>query len=182
MQPYTTVTLTRDVQVTQIPSGQLIDLPIGTQVYITQMLGGSVTLATDHGLVRMDKKEADSLGMEEGEEEIPDSEEGLSLEERVWKALKHVYDPEIPVDIVNLGLVYDCVLTPSLDLEGLFDVVVKMTLTAPGCGMGPMIAAEAESRVSALSGVSSALVELVWEPAWDQGMISEEGKMVLGLV
>lgn len=180
MQPYTTVNLTRDVSATQIPSGEVIQLPIGTQVYITQTLGGTITVATDHGLARLSRQDADALGMEDTSSvSIHSLDENASLEDRVWQALKSVYDPEIPVDIVNLGLVYDCVLTETEDK--LFDVVIKMTLTAPGCGMGPAIAADAEGRVASLPGVASAIVELVWDPAWTQDMVSEEGRMILGI-
>jgi metal-sulfur cluster biosynthetic enzyme len=101
------------------------------------------------------------------------------IDEQVWGQLKGVYDPEIPVDIVNLGLVYDC----SVDKEGDKTVVlVKMTLTAPGCGMGPVIAADAQAKIMTIEGVDDARVELVWDPAWNQEMISEEGRMKLGMV
>ena len=93
--------------------------------------------------------------------------------------LKKVYDPEIPVDIVNLGLVYDCVLE---EIDGKTTASIKMTLTAPGCGMGPVIAADAQARIMMIDGIDNARVELVWDPAWNQEMISEEGRMKLGMV
>ncbi|MDA7651266.1 iron-sulfur cluster assembly protein [Akkermansiaceae bacterium] len=96
--------------------------------------------------------------------------------------MKQVFDPEIPVDIVNLGLVYDCKLTAAEEGKEGTDVLVKMTLTAPGCGMGPVIAADAQARIMSLSEINNAEVELVWDPAWNQDMISEEGKMQLGMV
>ena len=102
-----------------------------------------------------------------------------TLEEQVWHQMKQVFDPEIPVDIVNLGLVYDCKLS---EVDGGHDVDVKMTLTAPGCGMGPVIAADAQARIMSLSEVNEARVELVWDPPWNQEMISEEGKMKLGMI
>ena len=101
------------------------------------------------------------------------------LEDQVWAQLKSVYDPEIPVDIVNLGLVYDCVLEEK---DGKTVVLVKMTLTAPGCGMGPVIAADAQAKIMSLEGIDDASVELVWDPAWNQEMISDEGKMKLGMM
>ena len=105
--------------------------------------------------------------------------DGEALEKAVWEQLKSVFDPEIPVNIVDLGLVYDC----AVEKEGENTVVlVKMTLTAPGCGMGPTIAADAQGKVMSLNGVDDARVELVWEPAWNQDMISEAGKMQLGMI
>lgn len=176
------VALTRDVAAVQIPGGDTIILPIGTEVYITQTLGGAFTVATDHGLARISKKDSDALGKDPDaqlskKEDTPPSPD--TLEERIWAAMKTVYDPEIPVDVVNLGLIYDCILTKRED--GKFDAVIKMTLTAQGCGMGPIIASEVEGRVASLPEVETATVELVWEPAWNQDMISEEGRMVLGL-
>lgn len=181
MHQYQNVTLTRDVSAIQIPSGDNITLPIGTEVYITQTLGGTYTVATDSGLARIAKEDADALDIHEEEPSAQEeTEDESSLEDKVWAALKTVYDPEIPVDIVNLGLVYDCIVTPHED--GTNDVLIKMTLTAPGCGMGPVIAAEAEARVSAIPSVELVTVELVWEPAWNQEMVSEEGRMIMGLV
>ena len=101
------------------------------------------------------------------------------LEQQIIAALKTVYDPEIPVDIVNLGLVYDCKISEA---DGKTTVGIKMTLTAPGCGMGPVIAADAQSKIMTIEGVDDATVELVWDPAWNQDMISEEGKMKLGML
>lgn len=107
-------------------------------------------------------------------------DENATLEERVWDTLKCIYDPEIPVDIVDLGLIYDVTVT---ELEnGLHHVAVKMTLTAPGCGMGPHLVMEAKDRIEALEGVEAADVDMVWDPPWNQEMVSEEGKMKLGLI
>jgi probable FeS assembly SUF system protein SufT len=177
------IILSRDVDAVQIPSGEAIALSIGTEVFITQTLGGSYTVATSNGLARISSADADALGIEpKAETEKPDADapaaEG-TLEEQVWEQLKHVYDPEIPVDIVNLGLVYDCKVVE----EGEQTVArVKMTLTAPGCGMGPVIAADAQSRIMAIAGIDDAHVDLVWEPAWNMDMLSEEARMKLGLV
>lgn len=175
------VELKREVTAVQIPSGDVLTLQEGDRVYITQILGGSYTVATDYGLARISRENADALGLEQEAEPSPNVlDENASLEERVWDTLKCIYDPEIPVDIVNLGLIYDVTVT---ELEnGLNHVGVKMTLTAPGCGMGPHLMMEAKDRVEALEGVEAADVEMIWDPPWNQGMVSEEGKMKLGLI
>ena len=173
--------LTREVTAVQIPSGDEIELPAGSRVMITQALGGTYTVATDHGLARIKDKDADALGIDleaEKAAQVTEVEDG-DLEGAVWQQLKTVYYPEIPVDIVNLGLVYDCQLQ---DVEGKIFVNVKMTLTAPGCGMGPTIAADAQSKIMTIEGITDAKVELVWDPPWNQDMISEEGKMRLGMI
>lgn len=176
------VELQREVTAVQIPSGDVLTLPEGERVYITQILGGSYTVATDHGLARISRENADALGAgaEEPSPEAAALDENATLEERVWDTLKCVYDPEIPVDIVNLGLIYDVAV---IELEnGLHHVAVKMTLTAPGCGMGPHLVMEAKDRIEALEGVEAADVEMVWDPPWNQDMVSEEGRMKLGLI
>lgn len=172
--------LTRDCPAVQIPSGDKITLAAGTEVIITQSLGGSYTVATPNGLSKIAGKDADALGIEVTEEPTASPASGATGEEAVWEALKTCYDPEIPVNIVDLGLVYDCKVIPR-DGSGA-GVEVKMTLTAPGCGMGPAIAAEAESKIMCLDGIDEARVELVWDPPWNQGMISEAGRMKLGMV
>jgi probable FeS assembly SUF system protein SufT len=174
------IDLIRDCEAIQIPAGLKTTLPAGTRVIITQNLGGSYTIASDYGLFRISDDDADTLGL------TPKSSvgkreqvEGDVDEVEVWNQLKTVYDPEIPVNIVDLGLVYDCQLTKQ---ESGTRVDVKMTLTAPGCGMGPAIAQDARSKILAIPGVDEAEVELVWDPPWNQHMISEEGKMKLGLI
>jgi len=174
------IDLIRDCEAIQIPAGLKTTLPAGTRVIITQNLGGSYTIASDYGLFRISDDDADALGL------TPKSSvgkreqvEGEVEEAEVWNQLKTVYDPEIPVNIVDLGLVYDCQLTKH---ESGTRVDVKMTLTAPGCGMGPAIAQDARSKILAIPGVDEAEVELVWDPPWNQHMISEEGKMKLGLI
>jgi len=175
------ITLSRDVDAIQIPSGDSLTLPIGTVVYITQRLGGTYTVATSAGLARISSKDADALGINpEAEQKKSEEIERLKdapLEEQVWAQLKGVFDPEIPV--VNLGLVYDCALEKH---DGKTVALVKMTLTAPGCGMGPVIAADAQARLMSLPDIDEARVDLVWDPAWNQDMISEEGRMILGMV
>ena len=177
------VSLTREVDAIQIPSGDTITLPTGTPVVITQTLGGTYTVATSAGLARISSSDADALGVDPDEKQEKQAEADrladASLEEQVWHQMKQVFDPEIPVDIVNLGLVYDCTLS---EVDEGTDVDVKMTLTAPGCGMGPVIAADAQARIMSLSEINEARVELVWDPPWNQDMISEEGKMKLGMM
>ncbi|MES2996617.1 MAG: putative Fe-S cluster assembly protein SufT [Verrucomicrobiota bacterium] len=177
------IQLSREVSGIQIPSGDAVILPPGTAVFITQRLGGTFTVATTQGLVRISSQDADALGVDREEEkkklEEADRLKNAPLDEQVWAQLKGVYDPEIPVDIVNLGLVYDCVIEREADKNV---VAVKMTLTAPGCGMGPVIAADAQAKIMTIEGIDDARVELVWDPPWNQDMISEEGRMKLGMV
>ena len=184
MHENTEKTLLRDCAATRIPSGEAITLTKDTRVFITQALGGSYTVATDQGLARIADEDADALGLEPTAKtaEAPASADagGPVDEKAVWDQLRTCYDPEIPVNIVDLGLVYDCVITPRESSGARVDI--KMTLTAPGCGMGPTIAAEAKSKVLGVPGVGDAEVELVWDPPWNQAMISEAGKMKLGLI
>ena len=178
------IELTREVEAIQIPSGDVIHLPIGMKGMITQALGGTYTVATQSGLARIKAENADALGidLEAEKEKLSAAQEALAsgdLQGAIWEQLKLVFDPEIPVNIVDLGLVYDCTIK---DEEGQKNVEVKMTLTAPGCGMGPTIAADAQSKILMLDGVSNAQVDIVWDPVWNQEMISEEGKMKLGMI
>lgn len=184
---HTDINLNREVDAIQIPSGDAIRLPAGTRVIITQSLGGTYTVATDHGLARISSKDADALGIDPAEEKKQEAQSSSNipgdvsdLEMQVWQQLRGVYDPEIPVNIVDLGLVYDCAV--STDEEGKVKALVKMTLTAPGCGMGPTIAADAQARIMTIEQMDDAAVELVWDPPWNQSMISEEGKMKLGMI
>ena len=181
MQGYTEVTLNRDCEAIQIPSGEKMQIKAGTTVVITQSLGGSYTIATERGLARINEENADALGLQAAAKPPPLAGGPFDLDEKaVWDQLKTCYDPEIPVNIVDLGLVYDCTIFPQPGTGS--KVSVKMTLTAPGCGMGPTICAEAKSKILAIPGVADADVDLVWDPAWNQGMISEVGKMQLGLI
>ena len=175
------ITTTRDCEAIQIPNGNIINIPAGTDVRITQDLGGTFTVATHYGLARIDGKNADALGLEVPIQTTADDPESAEVsEEEVWERLRTCYDPEIPVNIVDLGLVYDCGISDTE--SGAKRVDVKMTLTAPGCGMGPTIAAEAESKILGIPGVKEADVQRVWDPPWNQSMISEAGKMKLGLI
>lgn len=168
-----------EVAAVQIPGGNAVILPEGSRIYITQMLGNSVTAATDIGMVRITRAEAARASIVPAEEK-KEEEEGLTLEERVWKTLGNIYDPEIPVDIVNLGLVYSVETIPQKD--GTSCVNVRMTLTAPGCSMGPHLMAEAEAGIASLEGVGEVNVEFVWDPPWNQEMMTEEARMQLGMI
>lgn len=186
MHENTETILRRDVDAIQIPSGHPITLPKDTAVVITQSLGGSYTVASAAGLSRILDKDADALGLTSSGETIPvpTTAEDLKPEvqqKAVWDKLKTCFDPEIPVNIVDLGLVYDCQVIP-LEGEAGSRVEVKMTLTAPGCGMGPAIASDAQHKIMAVPGIKQADVALVWDPPWNQHMISEEGKMKLGIL
>ncbi|HEY8967096.1 MAG TPA: putative Fe-S cluster assembly protein SufT [Candidatus Methylacidiphilales bacterium] len=180
------IILSRAVRAVKIPSGDPMELPQGGSVVITQSLGGSYTvLFADAYLVRIDAKDADALGKEVPAAPADGGEAAPVDEEAVFKQLRLVFDPEIPVNIVDLGLVYDCKIEKVAEGEenaGKSKVVVQMTLTAPGCGMGPVIAGDARQKILDLPGVANAQVDLVWSPPWNQGMISEVGKMQLGLI
>jgi probable FeS assembly SUF system protein SufT len=185
MHENTEFTTARDVEATQIPSGTRTTIPAGTPGVITQTLGGSYTIATYQGLARIAEKDLDALGVEKpatanGEKPSTEAAAGPVDEKAVWDQLRQCYDPEIPVNIVDLGLVYDCSLVQKP--EGGTKVEVKMTLTAPGCGMGPAIAHDAQSKILSIDGVEEADVQLVWDPPWNQNMISEAGRMKLGMI
>jgi probable FeS assembly SUF system protein SufT len=172
-----THTLNRDCAATLIPAGNVVTLRAGTEVSIIQSLGGNVTVRTDQGLVRIAAEDAGALEgyAPEAAAAVTPGEFG---EPAVWAALKTCFDPEIPVNIVDLGLVYDLAIAPT---AGGNTVEVKMTLTAPGCGMGPVIAEDARQKIAALPTVESAKVHIVWDPVWTPQMISDEGRKVLGL-
>ncbi|MGB0184893.1 MAG: iron-sulfur cluster assembly protein [Opitutales bacterium] len=178
------LTLTRETTATIIPEGTEQVLPAGTRASISQALGGTVTIRTDSGLFRLASKDWDALGAVEAANSQAEAEADISAEPFseaiVWEAMKQCFDPEIPVNIVDLGLIYDLSIAEP-DAEGRHAIAVKMTLTAQGCGMGPVIADDARQRIEALPAVSSAEVEIVWEPAWTPHMISEAGRAKLGL-
>lgn len=169
--------LTRDCPATTIPSGEAVTLTAGSDVFITQTLGGNVTVRTDRGLFRIAAENADALDGYEPKVEAATTA-GEFSEAAVWAALKTCFDPEIPVNIVDLGLVYDLSVEPTATGH---KVEVKMTLTAQGCGMGPVIAEDARQKIAALPTVESAKVHIVWDPVWAPQMISAEGRRVLGL-
>jgi len=175
------VNLGRPCDAVKIPSGERVALPVGTECLITQALGGSFTVQvrSHGGLFRIAGADADALGKEVPKEAIVGVTPDADLEQRVAAALMTCYDPEIPVNIIDLGLVYDTRIA-SLD-DGTSRVDIKMTLTAQGCGMGGAIAADAENKLRAIAGVSGARVEIVWDPPWNPRMISDEGRRKLGI-
>jgi probable FeS assembly SUF system protein SufT len=184
METGTTLELGRDCEAVQIPVGNTVVLPAGTQVEIAQILGGAFTVHALGGLFRIGSQDAEALGLDPSvaapEPERPKAS-GPVDEKALWDVLRTCYDPEIPVNIVDLGLVYDLCVEPLPDAPDKSKVFVKMTLTAPGCGMGPAIASDAQQKLLAVSGVEEASVEVVWDPPWHHSMISPEGRRVLGL-
>jgi probable FeS assembly SUF system protein SufT len=176
---YEEIEFKRDCEAVEIPAGTTASIPAGTRGVLTQSLGGSYTLQVPSlgGLFRVAGKDADALGLEPVS--AASTDEGPVTEERIWELLKDVYDPEIPVNIVDLGLVYDMQIKPLP--AGGNRVEVKMTLTAPGCGMGQAIARDAQNRIESLAGVTEADVEVVWDPPWNPHMISQEGRAKLGM-
>ncbi|MFP4156920.1 MAG: iron-sulfur cluster assembly protein [Opitutales bacterium] len=189
MEHPSTLTLTRDTAATIIPAGEERVLEAGSEVAISQALGGTVTIRAESGLYRLASKDWDALGeaakaeldaaAAASSENAANREQPFS-EELVWEAMRRCFDPEIPVNIVDLGLIYDLQIEPASN-EGQHDVSVKMTLTAQGCGMGPVIADDAKQNIEALDGVNSAQVDIVWDPPWTPHMISEAGREKLGL-
>jgi probable FeS assembly SUF system protein SufT len=173
-------TLSRDIQVAAIPYGDKIPLPAGSTVYVTQALGGSYTVMTDRGyMVRVEGQDADAIG-EAVVAPAPASEAAdKPVEQLAWDQLKTCFDPEIPVNIVDLGLVYGMEMGPMPD--GTHKVDIKMTLTAQGCGMGATIAVDAKHKILTIPGISEANVDLVWDPPWNPQMISPEGRERLGI-
>ena len=170
-----TVELTRDCEAVQIPEGSPVTLAKGTPVDITQSLGGNFTVRVGGRLLSIGSQDADALG-----HDVPEAlaGDGPVTLESVQAVLKNCFDPEIPVNIVDLGLVYDVSVDEAKEGAA---VAVKMTLTAQGCGMGPTIAADAQNKILTLNGVSSADVEIVWDPPWTQAMISPDGRAALGM-
>ena len=176
------ITVERDCEAILIPSGDPIKLMKGTHVRITQALGGDYTLFVNGNLVKIAGADADAIGKQAVKlgKSAHEHKSGKPVEEeQVWEQLRTVYDPEIPVNIVELGLIYD--LQINNKKEGSY-INVKMTLTAPGCGMGPVIAMDAEMKIRNIPGVNDVMVEIVWEPQWDRDMMSDEAKLQLGMM
>lgn len=172
-------TLSQDCAATVIPAGDKVTLSAGTKVLITQTLGGNVTVRTDRGLFQIAVADTGAIAGYTGKTEQPVVAVAEFSEQAVWETLKTCFDPEIPVNIVDLGLVYDLAVERTTDGQHVVDV--KMTLTAPGCGMGPVIAEDARQKIARLPDVASAKVHIVWDPQWTPQMISDTGRKVLGL-
>jgi probable FeS assembly SUF system protein SufT len=180
--------LLRDVEASVVPIGTKVTLQKGETAHITQSLGGSHTVVVNGNMFRIAEKDADALGLGVNSAPRPAAAAAApagplsqdQLEKQVWESLKTCYDPEIPVNIVDLGLIYDCHLTPMG--ENNFKADVKMTLTAPGCGMGPVLAQDVQNKLISLEPIDEANVELVWDPPWNQSMMTEAAKLQLGLL
>ena len=170
------IRLLRDVDAYVVPSGDEVKLLAGNLVRITQALGGNYTVIMNGNMVQIRAENADALGIEVKEQEK--TEPSGDIEKQIWDQLKTCYDPEIPVDIVELGLIYDLSMENGKTGK---KVNIKMTLTAPGCGMGPVIADEVDRKVNGLDGVEDVSVELVWEPMWTRDMMSEAAQLELGM-
>jgi probable FeS assembly SUF system protein SufT len=179
------IPLTRDVEAVMVPSGTPVTLQQGSEAYVTQVLGGSYTVVVNGNMFRIDGQDADALGFEKpgavtekpkgaGAARTPEE-----LEKEVWDQMRTCFDPEIPVNIVDLGLIYDCAITPLP--SGNIRVEVKMTLTAPGCGMGEYIRQDVQNKLLCLEEVEDVNCELVWEPQWNQAMMSDAAKLQLGM-
>ena len=168
------VPLRRDTAGRLVPTGTLCTLPAGAFVTLTQALGGAYTVIHNGNMVRIDGEDADALGFEPEVLALTPPADGRVSVEQVWQALATVHDPEIPVDIVALGLVYAC------EVEG-HEVNIEMTLTAPGCGMGPVLVQDVERRVGRVPHVYAVNVALVFDPPWERAMMSEEAQLELGL-
>lgn len=183
MEPRGLVTLKRDVAARIVPAGTAVTLLAGETAELMQALGGSYTVVVNGNMFRVDGQDADALGFAAASPPVRSSGAPRTheeLEKLIWEALKTCYDPEIPVNIVDLGLVYSCAIEP-LGAGSTFKVDIKMTLTAPGCGMGPVLQQDVQNKVLSLEDVDEVNVELVWEPPWNQGMLTEAAKLELGL-
>jgi probable FeS assembly SUF system protein SufT len=174
-----TIEITRDVDALLIPSGVKISIQKGTLVMITQALGNSYTVYVNGNLARVAGKDGDALCMVILDEPDVNVMEG-SIKDKVWELMKTCYDPEIPVNIVDLGLVYECDIIPVGEIEN--RVEIKMTLTAPGCGMGPVLVADMEQKIRGIQEVTDVKIELVFDPPWDRGMMSDVAKLQLGML
>ncbi|MBV62475.1 putative Fe-S cluster assembly protein SufT [Abyssibacter profundi] len=174
------VTLRRDVIGILIPAGDKVELPEDTDAVITQALGGSYTIYVEGHLFRIDGKDADALGKQpEGELTLPDNASDEDVEQLIWEQMKTCYDPEIPVNIVDLGLIYRCQIEHG---EQGREVTVDMTLTAPGCGMGDILVNDVRTKVLKVPTVETAHVELVFDPPWSQNMMSEAARLATGML
>lgn len=174
-----TLKLVADCRGIRVPQGTPVELAAGTEVKLTQWLGGNATVNVGGNLVQIPASRTHVLG-EEYRHRPPETDSGASLEDRLLDVLRTCYDPEIPVNIVDLGLVYDCKISQLVD--GQTRVDIKMTLTAPGCGMGPVLAEDARQKLLALPEVDAAAVEIVFDPPWSREMMSEAARLELGLL
>lgn len=170
----------REIEARLVPSGTEITIPPDVFVTITQSLGGTYTVVFNGNLARVEAKDADGLGKEPVYSSFETPSDGTINENQVWEALKSVYDPEIPVNVVDLGLIYQCEIVNLPNEE--HRVEIEMTLTAPGCGMGQVIADDVKRKVESVPNVSKVAVKLVFDPPWNNDMLSDEAKLELGLL
>jgi probable FeS assembly SUF system protein SufT len=178
------IVVKRDCPAVMVPSGETITLPAGSSVWVTQSLGGAYTVMTDRGyMVRIDGIDGDAIGMAQVAEfkqnESTTVDDGAEVEKHVWDQLRSCFDPEIPVNIVELGLIYHCEVTPLS--SGGHKATVRFTLTAQGCGMGQFLKADMQRKLLSVTGVREADIEIVWDPPWNQSMISGAAKLQLGI-
>jgi probable FeS assembly SUF system protein SufT len=175
------ITLLRSCEAIEIPSGRTIQLEAGTSLRVMQSRGDSYTVATDYGyMYRIDGQDRDALGLDSAEEEPSAAAEPVEFSEQmVWDVLKTVYDPEIPVNIVDLGLIYSAKITP-LGENGR-RIEIQMSMTAPGCGMGNVLKADVETRLRRLPSVEEVQVDVIFDPPWDMSRMSEAARLQLGI-
>ncbi len=174
------IKVSRDCDAILIPGGEKVVLVEGTHVRITQALGGDYTVYVNGNLLKVSGKDSDAIGIKNDVTKENVLEKNTEVnEDRIWEVLKTCYDPEIPVNIVDLGLIYDMKL--DKDIEGI-TINIKMTLTAPGCGMGPVIAQDVEDKLMDLATVNRVIVDLVWEPVWNQAMMTDAARLELGML
>lgn len=169
------VVTNRECEARLVPAGTEIMIPKGSFVTITQSLGGTYTVAVNGNLARVEGKDADALGKEIATSSYETPTDGSVNEDQVWEALRECYDPEIPVNMVELGLIYECKVVGN-------EVKINMTLTAPGCGMGPSMIADVERKVGQVPNVDKVSVELVFDPPWSNDMLTDEAKLELGMI
>ncbi len=172
----------RDCTAVMVPQGETVTLPAGSIGYITQALGGSWTVFVEGNLFRIAGKDADAIDKEPPAEiELADDAGDEDVEKLVWKQLRTCFDPEIPINVVDLGLVYDVEVKPHPDNSGKRLVEVRMTLTAPGCGMGEILVDDVRSKLELIPTVAEADVELVFDPPWTRDMMSEAARLETGM-
>ena len=185
---HSSLELKREVDAIQIPSGDMVKLPLGMKVIITQSLGGTYTVATDFGLARINALDADALGIDPAAEKKADADsssnipmEATDLEMEVWNQLKNVYDPEIPVNIVDLGLIYGVTIAPSAEVTGRQQVSIDMTMTSPACPAGPQLIGDTKRVIGSHADVASVEVRIVMDPPWTPDRMTEAARDQLGI-
>ncbi|GAB6196738.1 putative Fe-S cluster assembly protein SufT [Lysobacter xanthus] len=173
----------RDCAAVLVPQGEAVTLPAGSVGYITQALGGSFTVFVEGNLFRIAGRDADAIGKEPPAPiEVPEGADDAAIEKLVWQQLRTCFDPEIPINVVELGLVYDVTVDPQPGSPGERRVAIEMTLTAPGCGMGEVLVADVRDKIELIPTVAEADVELVFDPPWNRSMMSEAARLETGML